>query len=425
MQVSLPRRTFGVLALPTYRLLWLGLLGTSFAMNMQILARGLYVFSLTGSEIALAWVMISFSLPQLVFSLWGGVLADRLSKRHIILVAQAVNTLATGLMALLILTGNADFWDFIWLGFVNGSMLSILMPARSAFGVEVVGTEQAVNAVSLNNAVWNLTRVLGPALAGILIAVISAGEPGVERGVGVVYCLITLLYALAAVSTLRIDNPGRNPHHSTHGTGRADAAPMFDDLKAGLRYLTNHRVIWGLVAFAVLPFVFATPFHTLMPSMNERVLGGGPTELGILMTAIGVGAIFGSLLLSGNASLKRKGLWLVISGALWGLLILCFSQAESLALAVVFAALVGGVSGFCLSLSRGMMQLQVDAKMRARVMSIDMMLHGLAPIGILPLGWLAEVSGVPTALALSGALLLICFLVLGRLLPEVRVIDER
>ena len=421
MQVSLPRRTFGVLAIPTYRLLWLGLLGTSLAMNMQILARGLFVFALTGSELALAWVMISFSLPQLVISLWGGVLADRLSKRHIILFAQAVNTLATGYMALLILTGRAGFWDFIWLGFVNGSMLSILMPARSAFGVEVVGREQAVSAVSLNNAVWNLTRVLGPALAGILIAAMSIGEQGVELGVGLVYCLITLLYALAAASTYRIKNAGRNPHRAS----RADAAPMFDDLKAGLAYLVSHRVIWGLIAFAVLPFVFATPFHTLMPSMNERVLGGGPTELGFLMTAIGIGAIFGSLLLSGNASLKRKGLWLVASGALWGLLIVCFSQAASLALAVVFAALVGGVSAFCLSLSRGMMQLQVDAKMRARVMSIDMMLHGLAPIGVLPLGWLAEVSGVPTALALSGTLLLLCFLVLGRLLPEVRGIDER
>ena len=421
MQVSLPNRTFGVLAIPTYRLLWLGLLGTSLAMNMQILARGLFVFSLTGSELALAWVMISFSLPQLVFSLWGGVLADRLAKRSIILAAQLINTLATGFMALLVLTERADFWDFIWLGFINGSMLSILMPARSAFGVEVVGTEQAVNAVSLNNAVWNLTRVLGPALAGVLIAVVSVGREGIEFGVGVVYCLITLLYALAAVSTLKIQDPGHNPHLKR----KSAATSMFDDLKAGVSYLFAHRIIWGLVAFAVLPFVFAMPFQTLMPSMNERVLGGGPTDLGFLMTAIGIGAIAGSLLLSGNASLSRKGYWLIASGAFWGVLIVCFSRAESLAIAVAFATLVGGLNAFCLSLSRGMLQLQVDAEMRGRIMSIDMMLHGFAPIGILPLGLLAEVSGVPTALALSGTLLLLSFLALGWLLPEVRRIDER
>ncbi len=421
MRISLPVRTFGVLAIPTYRLLWLGLLGTSFAMNMQILARGQFVFSLTGSELALAWVMISFSLPQLLFSLWGGVLADRLAKRHIILAAQLINTLATGFMAMLILQGRADFWDFIWLGFINGSMLAILMPARSAFGVEAVGTEHAVNAVSLNNAVWNLTRVLGPALAGVLIALIAGDQAGLETGVGVVYCLITLLYALAVFSTWRIREPGRNPYCTSH----AAAEPVLEDLTAGIRYLVSHRIIWGLVAFAVLPFVFATPFHTLMPSMNERILGGGPTELGVLMTAIGFGAILGSLMLSGNATLKRKGAWLVMSGAFWGLMIVCFSQTRSFAFAIAFAALVGALSGFCLSLSRGMMQLQVDAKMRGRVMSIDMMLHGLAPIGILPLGWLAEVSGVPTALALSGALLLVCFLVLAWILPEVRAIDDR
>ncbi len=422
MRLALPRRTFGVLGMRNYRLLWLGLLCTSMAMNMQILARGLYVFDLTGSELDLAWVMISFSLPQLLFALWGGVLADRISKRPIIFVAQVMNTIATGFMAMLILTGSADFWDFIWLGFVNGSMLSILMPARGAFAVEIVGTDRAVNAVALNNAVWNLTRVLGPAVAGVLIALVTKGLEGVAQGVGVVYCLITGLYAFAAISTLRIDDPGRNPHTAAQSEQRASP---FDDLKAGLQYLFANRVIWGLVLFTVMPFIFAVPFHTLMPSMNERVLGGGPTELGLIMTAIGIGAILGSLLLSGNAAISRKGYWLIASGALWGILILSFSQSDAFLIAIFWATLVGGVSAFNMSLSRGMIQLKVDDEMRGRVMSIDMMLHGLAPVGILPLGWLAEMAGVPLALAVGGGLLLIAHLMLALLLPEVRKIDER
>ena len=422
MRLALPHRTCGVLGMRNFRLLWLGLLCTSMAMNMQILARGLFVFALTGSELDLAWVMISFALPQLLFALWGGVLADRLSKRPIIFVAQVMNMIATGFMALLILTDSADFWDFIWLGFVNGSMLSILMPARAAFGVEIVGTDRAVNAVALNNAVWNLTRVLGPALAGILIAAISSAEEGVDRGVGVVYCLITGLYAFAAVSTLQINDPGRNPRTSSRL--EREASP-FDDLKAGLEYLFTNRVIWGLILFTVLPFVFAAPFHTLMPSMNERVLGGGPTELGFIMTAIGIGAILGSLLLSGNASIRYKGYWLIASGALWGALILLFSQSGAFFIAILWATLVGGISAFNMSLSRGMIQLKVDDEMRGRVMSIDMMLHGLAPVGILPLGWLAEVAGVPLALSVGGSLMLVCFLLLAMLLPEVRGIDER
>ena len=422
MRLALPRRTFGVLAMRNFRLLWLGLLCTSMAMNMQILARGLFVFALTGSELDLAWVMISFALPQLLFALWGGVLADRLSKRPIIFVAQVINTIATGFMALLILTDSADFWDFIWLGFVNGSMLSILMPARGAFGVEIVGTDRAVNAVALNNAVWNLTRVIGPALAGILIALVSTGPEGIAQGVGVVYCLITGLYAFSAISTLQISDPGRNPHL---GSAAQQEASPFDDLKAGIEYLFNNRVIWGLILFTVLPFMFAAPFHTLMPSMNERVLGGGPTELGFIMTAVGIGAILGSLLLSGKASIRHKGYWLVASGVLWGLLILFFSQSSAFFIAILWATVVGGISAFNMSLSRGMIQLKVEDEMRGRVMSIDMMLHGLAPVGILPLGWIAEVAGAPLALATGGCLMLLSYSILALLLPEVRRIDER
>lgn len=422
MRLSLSVRAFEVLGERSFRLLWLGLTSTSMAMNMQILARGLYVFSLTGSELDLAWVLLSFSLPQLLFALWGGVLADRLPKRAIILTCQGINTLATGFMASIILYGTADFWDFIWLGFVNGSMLAIIMPARSAFAVEIVGTDRAVNAVALGNAAWNLTRVLGPAVAGLLIAAISAGQEDLSTGVGAVYCLITGLYLFAVASTAGIRNPGRNPKTLSANT---PATSPFDDLRAGLKYMTENKVIWGLLIFAVLPFMFAAPFHTLMPSMNARVLGGGPTELGLLMTSIGIGAILGSLILSSNAALRYKGYWLLGSGSAWGLLILCFSQSNQFPVALFWAALVGISSAFSISLSRAMIQLKVDDEMRGRIMSIDMMLHGLAPLGIVPLGWLAEAYGVPIALSLGGSLLLLCFVGLGYLLPEVRKIDQK
>lgn len=422
MRLTLPVRTFEALGERSFRLLWLGLTGTSMAMNMQILARGLYVFSLTGSELDLAWVMLSFSLPQLVFALWGGVLADRFAKRPIILACQATKTLATGFMAWLILAGAADFWDFIWLGFVNGSMLAIIMPARSAFAIEIVGTDRAVNAVALNNAAWNLTRVIGPAFAGLLIAAVSAGRADLGTGIGMVYCLITGLHFFAAASTARIRNPGRNPKTLSANT---PVTSPFDELRAGLAYTFANKAISGLLVLAVLPLMFAAPFHTLMPSMNERVLGGGPTELGLLMTSIGIGAILGSLILSSNPALRHKGYWLLVSGAVWGMLIFCFSRSSLFSVAIFWAGLVGVASAFSFALSRAMIQLKVDDAMRGRVMSIDMMLHGLAPLGIVPLGWLAETCGVATALGLGGSLMLLCFVGLGYLLPEVRNIDQK
>ncbi len=188
--------------------LWIGSLGSSFAMNMQIIARGWYVYDLTSSAVDLAWVTVSFMLPTVLFSLYGGVIADKFSKKKIIIWAQALNFLATTIMAFIILTERVSFWEFMWVGLFNGTILALSMPARQAFVPELSPERLIFTAMGLSTSGWNISRILGPALAGLLIAVIAEGDKTSSFGVGIVYLIIASLYLFAALTMLLIDHPG-------------------------------------------------------------------------------------------------------------------------------------------------------------------------------------------------------------------------
>ena len=147
------RDIYSTLSVRNFRWLWIGSLSSSFAMNMQIIARGWLVYALTSSATDLAWVTLSFMLPSVVFSLYGGVLADRLPKRGVIIIAQSMNCVATLLMALIIFRGEVSFWDFIWIGFFNGSVLALSMPARQAFVPELIPEKLIFTAMAASDCI--------------------------------------------------------------------------------------------------------------------------------------------------------------------------------------------------------------------------------------------------------------------------------
>ena len=167
------------------------MVGAAFALNMQLVAQGWLVYEMTVSAMNLAWVTIAFMLPQVVFSLFGGVLADRFNKKKVIMWAQLLNALVSLVMAIIVITGRVTFWDFIWLGFLNGTVLSLSIPARTAFIPQLVGESLMFNAMAFNTASWNLARILGPALAGLIIALVADGDTGSTFGVGVVFFILT------------------------------------------------------------------------------------------------------------------------------------------------------------------------------------------------------------------------------------------
>ena len=409
------RDIFSALHVRDFRWLWTGSFAASFAMNMQQVARGWLVYTLTSSALDLAWVTLSFMLPMAVFSLWGGVLADRLPKRRVIVTAQSLNGAATVVLGAVIFTGNVTFWDFIWFGALNGTVLALSMPARQAYVPEIIPERLIFTGMSLTTTAWNISRIVGPAFAGFLIAWVAAGDTSSTRGVGIVYFFIAGLYAIAAVTTLLISAPGK--------IREPDGKSPLQDIADGMRYVRANRPIFGLIMLSIVPFVFAMPVNTLLPAFNEDILGGGPDDLGLLMSFMGAGAIAGSLMMATMGGLRRKGRWLLASCAIWGAATAAIGLSQTVMLASAMVALFGWVGAWNMSLNRGLLQMRVDDHMRGRVMSIDMMSHGLMPLGVIPIGFIAEQHDVALALACAGALFVLSIAALALLSSAVQQVD--
>jgi MFS family permease len=346
----------------------------------------------------LAWVTLSFMLPSVLFSLYGGVLADRLSKRRLIVVAQSLNAVATLIMAWIIFSGAVVFWDFIWFGFFNGTVLALSMPARQAFVPEIIPERLIFTAMALNTTGWNLSRIVGPAVAGLLIAWLAGGDKTSAYGVGIVYLVIASLYLFSALTVLKVDRPGKSQR-------RRDGDSL-SDMKDGLRYVVAHPQVFALIVLSILPFLFGMPLNTLLPAFNQDVLNGHADDLGYLISAMGGGAIIGSLLMATMGDLRKKGFWLIASCLGWGAVTAAFGAVEAQWAALALIAAIGMLSSWNMSLNRGMLQMQVESHMRGRIMSIDMMSHGLRPLGVFPISLIAEHYGVGAALVTSGCALM-------------------
>lgn len=407
---------FSSLKIRDYRFLWVGSLCSSFSMNMQMVARGWLIYALTGSSQKLAWVMVSFMLPQVLFSLVGGALADRLPKRALVITSQVLNFLASLVLALVIVSGKVTFWHFIYFGIFNGIVLAFNMPARDSLIPDIVGERFLLNAMALRTSSMNLARIVGPALAGAIVAVFAEGDKTSTFGVGVVYLCISTLYLVAAISMFFVRLGGRPVAPPQLG--------IVSDIAAGVRYVWTSPVLSGLVLVSIVPFLFGMPAQSLMPAFNEDVLGGGPEDLGLLMGAMGCGAIIGSLMLARMGDVGRKGLIMFSSCICWGLGIMVFCQSTVLPVAMMLVAVMGMCSTGYMAMNRTLIQLSAAQGMRGRIMSIDMMVRGLMPLGILPFGLLADHMGIRFALTLSGLMLMLFSILLLAALKSVREIDR-
>ena len=229
--------------------------------------------------------------------------------------------------------------------------------------------------------------------------------------------VIAALYFISAITMLLIDRSGRIKRERGNGA--------WSDMLEGLTYVRTHPPVLGLIVLSIIPFLFGMPLNTLLPAFNQDVMGGHADDLGFLVSAMGAGAIVGSLMMASMGSLKRKGFWLVVACLVWGGLTALFGTTEQLLFAVPLITMIGWVSSWNMSLNRGMLQMQVDDHMRGRVMSIDMMSHGLMPLGVFPVSWIAERYGVGMGLVFSGSMFVFVTLLCLLLVPAVRRVDVR
>ncbi len=372
-----------------FRWMAAGSLVSFMAMNMQMITRGWLVLRLADdSPLALALVMMSFSLPMTFVSLIGGALADRLPRRHLVIMSQSGNALMTVMLGVLDVTGVVAFWHVLAIGFFNGSMMAFNMPSRQAMLSEVVPEKSLMNAISLNNSGMNLTRIVGPALAGFLILFI--GTHGV-------FFIVGGIYVFAVISTLMIDAGRSAASSSRKGVG--------GDIKEGLAYVASDPGRRGLVILMLITTLFGFSFWGLLPAWAREALDVQSDGLGILMTIMGAGALVGTLGLAAIPNMRRKGMILLGCTIVWGVALALFSQTAVYWAAVPFLLLIGVISSIHMSMGMTMMQTLAAPEMRGRMMSIGMMTFGAMPLSSLPFGALAERIGTPDSLLLSGALL--------------------
>ena len=378
------------------------------AMNMQMITRGWLILRLTDdSPLALVAVMVSFSLPMTFMSPVGGALADRLPRRSLVIMSQTGNAVMTIIIGLLDVTGIVNFWQVMAIGFINGSLMAFNMPSRQAILSEIVPEKSLMNAISLNNSGMNLTRIVGPALAGFLILFI--GTHGV-------FFIVGGIYVFSVISTLMID-AGRTPASSSRkGVG--------GDIKEGLAYVAADPGRKGLVILMLITTLFGFSFWGLLPAWAREALDVQSDGLGILMTIMGVGALFGTLGLASLPGLsRRRGLILLGCTIIWGVGLAAFSQTTLYWAAVPFLLLIGVISSIHMSLGMTMMQTLAAPEMRGRMMSIGMMTFGAMPLSSVPFGILAERIGTPSSLFISGALLSIVALAFTMAYPAFRRVN--
>ena len=381
---------------------------TSFvAMSMQMITRGWLVLRLQDdSPLALAMVMISFSLPMTFVSLVGGALADRLARKHLIIVSQAGNAVMTIVLGVLDVTGHVTFWHIFAIGFVNGSLMAFNMPSRQAMLSEIVPEKNLMNAISLNTSAMNLTGIAGPAAAGFLILVVDTAG---------VFFIVGAIYVLSVILTMVV-NAGNSPV-STSRNGVAG------DIKEGLAYATAHPGRLGLVIMMLITTLFGFSYWALMPAWAREALDVQSDGLGILMAIMGIGSLVGTLGLASVPTVRRRGILLTGAAIAWGAALAAFSQVGSYIMAIPFLVVIGAISATSMTMTMTMTQVLSEPRMRGRMMSIPMMAFGAMPLSALPFGALAERIGTPDALLISGVLLVVITTLFAIVYPPFRRVD--
>ncbi|TET40306.1 MAG: MFS transporter [Dehalococcoidia bacterium] len=395
--------TFTSLRTPNYRWFWLGMLASFAGLQMQILARGWLVFDMTGSALALGIVSAAFGAPILLFSLYGGAVADRVNKRNLLIVTQAANALITLVIAILIFSGSIAIWHLMAAALCTGITFVFNGPGRLAIIPELVTRRELLNAIALNSTGMNLTRVIAFAIAGALVPLISVAG---------VYYIVVVCYIAAVAALFKISVPERVAAPASTSVGA--------DLREGLSYIRHSPIILPLLAMAVIPIAFGLPYLNLMPVFADEVFNVGAPGLGILMAMAGAGALAGSLGIASLGDFRRKGMLLMILALGFGATLALFGISGSYALSLVVLLGVGAGGAGYMAVNNTLIQSNVPHQVRGRVMGIYMMTFALMPLGTLPLGALADAIGPSVAIGASGALIVLFTILMALLRPSLR-----
>jgi len=375
---------------------------------MQSVAQAWLVYSMTKSALLLGTVGFASQIPVFLVAPFGGITADRVNRQRLVIATQTCSMILAGILAWLTLSGRVHVWHIFLLAGLLGVVNAFDIPGRQAFLIDMVGKEDLMNAIALNSSMFNGARVIGPAVAGILVARIGEGWCFAANSVSYIAVLIGLLL-------MKVRSVPRTSNRS----------PM-EDIIEGFRWVNRTKIIRSLLFLIGLVSLVGMPYTVLMPVFADKILHGGARGLGILMGATGVGALFGALTLAAKTGIKGLGRWVTITCATLGISLFLFSFSTSFWLSAALLLPCGYSMMLQMACSNTLIQTIVPDHLRGRVMSLySMMFMGMAPFGAFFGGALANRIGAPMTVAVGGIACVLGAIWFGRALPELRIEARR
>lgn len=395
-------QAFSALKHRNFRLFWLGQIISLTGTWMHQAAQGWLVFKLTDSPFFLGLAGTAFSLPILLFTLTGGVMADRYSKRNILRNAHTILMLLSLILAVLVFTDSVTVWHVIILAFFIGTVHAFEIPARQSFIVEMVGKESLLNAIALNSSAFHGARMIGPAIAGLLMGALSLASCFFINS-------LSFLAIIIALIKMRFDRKETERSRKS----------VISEFMAGFKYIKGEpQILTIMISVGIISF-FGFPYVTFMPVYARDILGIGPEGLGVLMGSAGAGAFTGSIGLALGGNIRRKGPVMALSGISFSVALMIFSHSNTLWLSYAMLFLVGFGALNHMVTANNLIQLTVPDELRGRVMSsFSMMFLGMAPLGNFVLGSLAHYIGTEDALLTGSTLCLLGILIVISKRPE-------
>jgi MFS family permease len=376
---------------------------------MQSVAQAWLVYSKTGSSLKLGAVGFASQIPVFLVAPLGGIVADRCNRHRVVIGTQIASMILALILAALTLSHRVEVWHIFVLASLLGVVNAFDIPGRQSFLVDMVGKEDLMNAIALNSSMFNGARIVGPAIAGILVASIGEGWCFFANGISYVAVIIGLLM-------MRIECPRRT---------QASGSPI-ENIIEGFRFASRTGPIRAILLLLGLVSLVAMPYTVLMPIFADKILHGGARGLGILMGSTGVGALLGALTLASREGFRGLGRWVALSCGGFAVSLILFSFSRYFWLSAALLLPVGFCMMLQMSSSNTLIQAMVPDQLRGRVMALySMMFMGMAPFGALLGGAFADKLGAPITVAMGGVACLGGALLFWRSLPVIRAEARR
>jgi MFS family permease len=374
---------------------------------MQQTAQGYLVYELTRSPVYLGYVGFAAGVPAWLFTLYGGVIADRISKRKLLLATQTTMMILAFALAALVFSDLIQPWHIVVLAFLLGIANAFDAPARLAIVSEMVSRDDLTNAIALNATMFNTATAIGPAVAGLTYALFGPAWCFTLNGLSFIAVIVALLM-------IQLPPRGAAPRR----------ASAWADVQEGLRHIVRSPAIRTLIALVGVTSLFGVSSATLFPAWAVNVLGGDATTTGLLQSARGIGALIGALLIASLGRFNYKGKLLTLGSLTFPLLLIVFSLIRWLPLSLLILVPSGMAIILIMNLANALVQTLAPDALRGRVMSVySLTFFGLMPMGALWAGAVAEVAGEPAAVILGAAIMLGFAMLLWLFAPWLRKLE--